>query len=71
MVSNYTIVIVKSEGWYAGYVKELPGAHSQGKTVKEVKDNLREAIKMILDANYRHFVGGKTPALEERIAVRV
>lgn len=40
MRSNYTIVIVKNESWYAGYVKELPGAHSQGKTVEEVRENM-------------------------------
>ncbi|MCD6423546.1 MAG: type II toxin-antitoxin system HicB family antitoxin [Elusimicrobia bacterium] len=65
MVSNYTIVIIKSEKWYAGYVKELPGAHSQGRTIKEVKENLKEAIKMILEANYRHFIKGKKKVLEE------
>lgn len=71
MLTNYTIVIVKSEGWYAGYVKELPGAHSQGRTVKEVKENLKEAVKMILGANYRHFLKGQKKVLEERIAVNV
>ncbi|MFH1957055.1 MAG: type II toxin-antitoxin system HicB family antitoxin [bacterium] len=71
MVSNYTIVIAKSGSWYAGYVKELPGAHSQGKTVEEVKENLREAIKMILVSNYRHFIGGQKKVLEERMAVRI
>ncbi len=71
MLTNYTIVIVKSEGWYAGYVKELPGAHSQGRTVKEVKENLKEAVKMILEANYRHFLKGQKKVLEERIAVNV
>jgi len=69
--SNYTIVIVKSENWYAGYVKELPGAHSQGKTVEEVKENLKEAIRMILESNYRHFIKGQNKVLEERIAVQV
>lgn len=71
MLTNYTIVIVKSEGWYAGYVKELPGAHSQGKTVKEVEENLKEAIKMILEANYRHFLKEEKKILEERITVNV
>lgn len=71
MVSNYTIVIVRSEGWYAGYVKELPGAHSQGKTIKEVKDNLREAIKMVLESNYKHFIKGQKKVLEEKIAVNI
>lgn len=71
MVSNYTIVIVRSEGWYAGYVKELPGAHSQGKTIKEVKNNLREAIKMVLESNYKHFIKGQKKVLEEKIAVNI
>lgn len=71
MVSNYTIVIVRSEGWYAGYVKELPGAHSQGKTIKEVKDNLIEAIKMVLESNYKHFIKGQKKVLEEKIAVNI
>lgn len=69
MRSDYTIVVVESDGWYAGYVKELPGAHSQGKTVKEVRENLKEAIKLILEANYRHFVRGQKKVLEERITV--
>jgi len=71
MISNYTIVIVKSGNWYAGYVKELPGAHSQGKTIKAVKENLKEAIKMILEANYKHFIEGRNKVLEERIAIRI
>ena len=71
MLSNYTVVIVKSGKWFGGYVKELPGAHSQGKTVKEVKENLKEAIKMILESNYRHFIKGQNKVLEERILVNV
>lgn len=71
MRTDYTIVIVKSEDWYAGYVKELPGAHSQGKTVKEVKENLKEAIKLILESNYKHFVSGKKKVFEDRITVNV
>lgn len=71
MIENYTVVIVKSENWYAGYVKELPGAHSQGKTVREVKENIKEAIKMVIESNYRHFLKGQKKVLEERIAVNV
>jgi len=71
MLTNYTIVIVKSGKWYAGYVKELPGAHSQGRTVKEVKENLKEAVKMVLEADYRHFIRGEKKVLEERITVNV
>lgn len=53
MSLNYTVVIVKNGAWYAGYVKELPGANSQGRTIAEVKENIKEAIRMILHSNYR------------------
>lgn len=71
MKNNYTIVVVKSGDWYAGYVKELPGAHSQGKTVEEVRENLKEAIQLILESNYKHFVRGRKKVLEEQITVNV
>lgn len=36
-------------GLYIGYVPGFPGAHSQGETLDELDDNLREVIAMILD----------------------
>lgn len=53
-MSNYTAIIVKSGKWYAGFVKEVPGAHSQGKTNEEVKENLKEAIKLVIESNGKH-----------------
>lgn len=34
---------------YVGYVPGFPGAHSQGETLDELQDNLREVIKMLLE----------------------
>ena len=34
---------------YVGYVPSFPGAHSQGETLDELKDNLREVIEMLLE----------------------
>ncbi|MDZ7377414.1 MAG: type II toxin-antitoxin system HicB family antitoxin [candidate division KSB1 bacterium] len=50
-MNNYTAIIVKSGKWYAGFVKEVPGAHSQGKTIEEVKENLKEAVKLVIESN--------------------
>lgn len=36
---------------YIGFVQELPGTNTQGKTIEETKANLQEAIKMTLEAN--------------------
>jgi predicted RNase H-like HicB family nuclease len=36
-------------GLYVGYVPGWPGAHSQGETVAELKENLAEVISMLLE----------------------
>lgn len=34
---------------YVGYVPGVPGAHSQGETLDELQENLREVIEMLLE----------------------
>jgi predicted RNase H-like HicB family nuclease len=43
------------EGGFIGYVAELPGANTQGETLEEVRENLTEAIELILHANREEF----------------
>ena len=48
---EYTAIIQKSpSGWYIGQCEQVPGALTQGKTISEVKENLKEAITLILEA---------------------
>lgn len=51
MQTKLTAVFEKSPYGYIGYVEELPGANSQGVTLEETKNNLIEAIQLILEAN--------------------
>lgn len=37
------------EGGYIGYVAELPGANTQGETIEETRENLKEAVSLLLD----------------------
>ena len=37
------------EGGYIGYVAELPGANTQGETIEETRQNLREAVILLLE----------------------
>lgn len=48
---SFTAVIQKVKEGYIGFVEELPGANTQGETIEEVRENLREAVQLILDAN--------------------
>lgn len=46
-----TAVFMKVPEGYVGFVEELPGANTQGETLDEVRDSLREAVALVLDAN--------------------
>ena len=39
------------EGGYFAFVEELPGANTQGETLEEARENLREAVELVLEAN--------------------
>lgn len=51
MREKLTAVFRKFKYGYIGYVEELPGANTQGKTLEETKKNLIEAIQLVLEAN--------------------
>jgi len=36
---------------YIAFVEELPGANTQGATLEEARENLREAVQLVLEAN--------------------
>ena len=47
---EYTAIIEKTtDGWYIAHCAEIPNAHTQGQTLDEVKENLKEAIELILE----------------------
>jgi len=55
MVMRYqmklTAVYVKVPEGYIAFVEELPGANTQGKTLEEARENLKEAAELVLEAN--------------------
>jgi len=51
-------VYEKVENGYIGYVEELPGANTQGATLRETKLNLKEAIELVLES-YRQLNEGE------------
>ena len=37
--------------WYLGWIEEIPGVNTQGKTLQEAKENLKEALFLVLETN--------------------
>ncbi len=48
---KFTIRVQDSEeGGYSGQCLELPGAISEGETIEELKENMKEAIELVLES---------------------
>ena len=49
--AEYTAVIQQDDHWWIGWVEEVPGVNSQGRTREELLDNLRDALEEALEMN--------------------
>jgi predicted RNase H-like HicB family nuclease len=46
-----TAAFKKADDWWAAWVEEIPGVNTQGKTIEEARENLKDALRMVLEAN--------------------
>lgn len=73
MLNTFTGLIEKTDNWYIGYIEEIPGVNTQGKTIEEVRINLKEALELILISNRelaeRNIIGKNI--IKEKIAVNI
>jgi predicted RNase H-like HicB family nuclease len=50
MSTEYTIVIERDEdGYYVGSVPAMPGCHTQGKSIDQLLERMKEAIEVWLE----------------------
>ncbi len=50
-MEHFTAVFEQEGEWWIGYVEELPGANTQGRTLDEARENLKEAVQLVIEAN--------------------
>ena len=48
---SYKAVIRQDDGWWIGWVEEIPGVNSQGRTRDELLKNLRSALREAIELN--------------------
>ena len=48
MHNEFTAIIERDGEWYVAYCPEIPGANGQGRTKEEARQNLADAIALIL-----------------------
>ena len=70
MLGQFTAVYTKRGRWYVAFVEEIPGVNTQGKTLKEARKNLKEALILVLEANREiaHKSHGRN-SIEEPISI--
>ena len=48
---TFTLEYWQDEGWYVGRLKEVAGVMSQGQTLSELEENIRDAYHLMTDTD--------------------
>ena len=71
MHNEFTMVIEQDGEWFIGYCPEIPGANGQGHAVEECRENLAEAIALILEDRREDGLRGVPPdAIRDVVVVQ-
>lgn len=65
MKSEYTAVIEQDGDWWIGWIEEVPGVNSPGKTREELEENLRSALREALELNREDALASAVGRYEE------
>lgn len=66
---DFTVLIEQDEdGWYVATVPDILGCHTQGKTIPQVLERIKEAIEVCLEAEPQEFQPMKFVGIQ-RVAV--
>ena len=69
-MEHFTAVFEQEGDWWMAFVEELPGANTQGRTLDEARENLKEAVGLVIEANRelaRREAEGRTVVREELV----
>jgi len=55
-MSQFTLEFWEDEGWFVGRLIEVPGVFSQGETLEELQENIRDAYRMMIESEPANLV---------------
>jgi predicted RNase H-like HicB family nuclease len=69
MTKEFSVIIERdSDGWYVASVPELPGCHTQAKSLDKLMERIRESIELCLEVEKglpsQQFIGVQRIAVE-------
>ena len=69
-MARFTAIYEKGDQYYIGYCPEVPGANGQGETIEECRENLKEAIKLVLQDRLEEALQGiPSDAIQETVVI--
>lgn len=48
MRRSFILTYWRDDDWYVGRLEEIPGVFSQGETLEELEENIRDAYELVL-----------------------
>ncbi len=70
MKNTYTAVVKQDDGWWIGWIQEIPGVNCQEQTHEELLESLRLTLKEALEFNRQDAIAAVGSGyLEEKIVV--
>jgi predicted RNase H-like HicB family nuclease len=69
MTRTFTLEYWKDKKWYVGRLKGMPGVFSQGKSLAELKDNIRDAYELMVEESDEAIPHQTVRTTKVRIAV--
>lgn len=65
-MADFNVIIEKGEdGYYISEVVELPGCHSQGKTIDELMERTKEAIELYLEVEGLDYISNRFMGMQK------
>ena len=59
-MKKFTLEYWKDDDWFVGRLVEIPGVFSQGEALDELKENIKDAYRMMVESEALDFLPEKT-----------
>ena len=68
-MTKLTLEYWEDEGWLVGRIVEVPGVFSQGETLNDLKENIQDAYKLVLQSEQVDFIPSQKNRVELELSI--
>jgi predicted RNase H-like HicB family nuclease len=68
---QFTLEYWKDDDWYVGRIKEVPGVFSQGETLEELEENVKDAYRLMMEDDTMILPNMHAPVYQKEIGVDI